>query len=191
MGFAESHIPRKTSELWGTRLCDKWRLVLEPWLRGTLSGVPVIQRALLHSLEMAQEDIARWCGRLDDREWHARPFDLPPVAFQVRHIARSLDRFCNYAEGVPLSPEQFAALAGEMDATGDRQSILSEFEASIEKTRKRLEAIIRQPLELSVSIGRQRLPATLAGLLVHAAEHTQRHVGQAITTAKVMIALRV
>jgi len=163
----------------------------EPWLRGTLSDVPVIQRALLHSLEMAHEDIARWCGELDDREWHARPFNLPSVAFQVRHIARSLDRFCCYAEGIPLSADQFTALAGEMVATGNRQSILSEFEASIEKTRRRLDSIIRQPLELSVSIGRQRLPTTLAGLLVHAAEHTQRHVGQAITTAKVMVALRV
>jgi uncharacterized damage-inducible protein DinB len=165
-------------------------VLLEPWLRGTLLDVPVVQRALLHSLEMAHEDISRWCGGLDDREWHARPFNLPSVAFQVRHIARSLDRFCCYAEGVPLSPEQFAALAGEVDPTGNQQSILSEFEANIERTRRRLDSIIRQPLELSVSIGRQRLPTTLAGLLIHAAEHTQRHVGQAITTAKVMVALR-
>ena len=162
----------------------------EPWLRGTLSDLPVVQRALLHSLEMAQEDIARWCSGLDDRELHARPFNLPSVAFQVRHIARSLDRFCSYAEGIPLSPEQFTALAGEMDANGNRQSIPSEFAESIENTRQRLEGIIRQPLDLAVSIGRKRLPTTLAGLLVHAAEHTQRHVGQAITTAKVMMALR-
>ena len=58
----------------------------EPWLRGTLTDVPVLQRALLHSLEMAQEDIAKWCGGLDDREFHARPFGLPSVAFQLRHI---------------------------------------------------------------------------------------------------------
>jgi uncharacterized damage-inducible protein DinB len=108
----------------------------------------------------------------------------------VRHIARSLDRFCSYAEGIPLSPEQFTALAGEMDANGNRQSIPSEFAESIENTRQRLEGIIRQPLDLAVSIGRKRLPTTLAGLLIHAAEHTQRHVGQAITTAKVITAQR-
>jgi len=62
----------------------------EPWLRGTLSDVPVVQRALLHSLQMAQEDTARWCRGLDDHELHARPFNLPSVAFQLRHIARSL-----------------------------------------------------------------------------------------------------
>ena len=82
----------------------------EPWLRGTLSNVPVVHRALLHSLEMAQEDTTKWCRDLDERELHARPFHLPSVAFQLRHIARSLDRFCSYAEGTPLTPAQFAAV---------------------------------------------------------------------------------
>ncbi len=162
----------------------------EPWLRGTLTDLPVLQRALLHSLQMAQEDMAKWCSGLDDRELHLRPFHLPSVAFQLRHIARSLDRFCCYAEGTPLSPEQLAALAGEMDGSGDRQTIFGELEKSIEKTRRRLDAIIRRPLDLPVRIGRKGLPTTLAGLLIHAAEHTQRHVGQAITTAKVIVAQR-
>ncbi len=162
----------------------------EPWLRGTLSDVPVVQRALLHSLEMAQEDTARWCRDLDDHELHARPFDLPSVAFQLRHIARSLDRFCSYAEGTPLSPQQFKSLASEMDGEGTRGSIFAELEESLEKTRQRLNAIIRQPADLPISIGRKALPTTLTGLLIHAAEHTQRHVGQAITTAKLILAQR-
>ena len=73
---------------------------------------------------MAQEDTAKWCGGLDEHELHSRPFQLPSVAFQLRHIARSLDRFCSYAEGTPLNPEQFAALASEMDATGNPRSRL-------------------------------------------------------------------
>ena len=32
-------------------------------------------------------------------------------------------------------------------------------------------------------VGRAGLPATVLGLLFHAAEHSTRHVGQAITTA--------
>jgi uncharacterized damage-inducible protein DinB len=163
----------------------------EPWLRGTLCEVPVVQRAVLHSLEMAQEDTAKWCRGLDEQELHARPFNLPSVAFQLRHIARSLDRFCTYAEGAPLSPEQFKALANEMESEGTRDSIFNELEESLEKTRQRLDAIVRQPPDLPVSIGRKALPTTLAGLLIHAAEHTQRHVGQAITTAKLIVAQRV
>jgi hypothetical protein len=162
----------------------------EPWLRGTLSDLPVVQRGLLHSLQMAEEDTAKWCGGLDDHEVHARPFHLPSIAFQLRHIARSLDRFCCYAEGVPLSQEQLAALTSEMDNSGTRESIFSELHASLENTRRRLDAIVLQPLDLPVRIGRKGLPTTLAGLLIHAAEHTQRHVGQAITTAKVILAQR-
>jgi uncharacterized damage-inducible protein DinB len=162
----------------------------EPWLQGTLTDLPVLQRAVLHSLQMAQEDTAKWCSTLDDREIQARPFGLPSLAFQLRHIARSLDRFCTYAEGTPLSHEQLTALANEMDNNGTRDSIFSELEAGLENTRRRLGVIVRQPLDTPIAIGRKYLPTTLAGLLVHAAEHTQRHVGQAITTAKVILAQR-
>jgi uncharacterized damage-inducible protein DinB len=165
-------------------------VVLEPWLRGTLTDLPVVQRALLHSLEMAQEDTAKWCGGLDDHEVHARPFQLPSVAFQLRHIARSLDRFCCYAEGTPLSERQLAALASEMDGTGTGDAIFRELEESLDKTRRRLPAIVLQPGDLPIKIGRKGLPTTLTSLLIHAAEHTQRHVGQAITTAKVIVAQR-
>jgi uncharacterized damage-inducible protein DinB len=162
----------------------------EPWLQGTLTEFPVLQRAVLHSLQMAQEDTAKWCSTLDDREIHARPFGLPSVAFQLRHIARSLDRFCCYAEGVPLNEHQLAVLASEMENDGTRESIFSELSASLETTRRRLDVIVRQPLDTPIAIGRKHLPTTLAGLLIHAAEHTQRHVGQAITTAKVILAQR-
>ena len=162
----------------------------EPWLQGTLTDLPVLQRALLHSLQMAQEDATKWCSTLNDHGIHERPFGLASVAFQLKHIARSLDRFCTYAEGIPLSHEQLTALANEMDTNGTRDSIFRELEASLEATRRRLDVIVRQPLDTPIAIGRKHLPTTLAGLLVHAAEHTQRHVGQAITTTKVIVALR-
>ncbi len=162
----------------------------EPWLRGTLKDFPVVQRALLHSLEMADEDLRKWCAPLSDREVNARPFGLPSVAFQVRHIARSLDRFCCYGQGIPLREEQFASLAAEMDPNGTTAEIFNEWKESLELTRKRLDVVVRQPLDASIAVGRQALPTTVAGLLVHAAEHTQRHVGQAITTTKVLLAQR-
>jgi len=36
------------------------------------------------------------------------------------------------------------------------------------------------------AVGRKALPSTTLGLLFHAAEHTTRHVGQAITMAKIV-----
>ena len=41
-------------------------------------------------------------------------------------------------------------------------------------------------LEQSRAVGKRGLPTTVAGLLVHIADHTQRHVGQAITTGKIL-----
>jgi uncharacterized damage-inducible protein DinB len=162
----------------------------EPWLSGTLTDLPPLQRAVVHSLQMAQEDTEKWCGNLTETELHARPYGLPSVAFQLRHIARSLDRFCTYAEAHLLTPEQFKALNTEMDPTGTPNSIFEELHTSLDQTKLRLAQIIRNPLETPINIGRKQLPTTLAGLLVHAAEHTQRHVGQAITTAKLLLAQR-
>src|SRR5260221_9269366 len=71
----------------------------EPWLRGTLTDIPPVQRAVLHALELAKEDLERWCGALSDEELNARPGEIAPIAFHIRHIGRSTDRLLTYAEG--------------------------------------------------------------------------------------------
>ena len=48
----------------------------EPWLRGTHPEIEPVVRSLIYSIEMAREDIAKWCGSLDDAEIHAQPFAL-------------------------------------------------------------------------------------------------------------------
>jgi hypothetical protein len=45
----------------------------EPWLRGSLADVPVLTRAVLHALNLAGEDIERWCAGLTDAELNGRP----------------------------------------------------------------------------------------------------------------------
>jgi hypothetical protein len=75
----------------------------EPWLRGTLTAVPPVQKAVLHALEMAKEDLERWCGSLTDAELNARPGEIASVAFHIRHIARSMDRLLTYAEAGTLT----------------------------------------------------------------------------------------
>jgi uncharacterized damage-inducible protein DinB len=39
-------------------------------------------------------------------------------------------------------------------------------------------------------VGRKQLPTSIGGALIHVADHAQRHVGQVVTTAKVIRALR-
>ena len=86
---------------------------VEPWLRGTHSDVPAVGRAVLHALDLALDDLAKWTEGLTDAEVHAQPLGLPTVAFHLRHIARSTDRLLSYAEGNQLTSVQLAALKTE------------------------------------------------------------------------------
>ena len=162
----------------------------EPWLRGSLTDVPAVQRAVLHALELAREDLAKWCGSLSDAELNARPGNLAPVAFHIRHIARSIDRLLTYAEGKELNSVQMDALRSELDPGAGRDELFAELADALEEGASRVRAFHRNVLEESRAVGKKRLPTTVGGLLVHIAEHTQRHVGQAITAAKIIVASR-
>jgi len=158
---------------------------VEPWLRGTLTEVESVRRAVLHSLEMAREDVELWAEGLSEEELFARPSGLPSVAFQLRHIVRSLDRLLSYAEGQQLSDAQIAALKSEMD-TGSRENVWQEFRAGVESAESRVRAIQPESFHEARGVGRKMLPTTVVSLLIHCAEHTQRHVGQLVTTTKVL-----
>jgi uncharacterized damage-inducible protein DinB len=162
----------------------------EPWLRGTLTDVPAVQRAVLHALELAREDLAKWCGNLSDAELNARPANLAAVAFHIRHISRSIDRLLTYAEGKELDGEQLHALRSELDPGASRDEIFAELAGALEKGASRVRAFGPNQLGEPRTVGKKRLPTAVGSLLIHIAEHTQRHVGQAITTAKVVVASR-
>ena len=161
----------------------------EPWLRGTLTDVPPVHRAVLHALELAKEDVQRWCGDLSDDQLNARPRGIASVAFHLRHIARSVDRLLTYAEGMRLNGDQFSALESETDARATSSGLFAEFDEALTQAALRIRALAPVPLDLPRKAGRKELPTTVGGLLVHVADHTQRHVGQAITTAKIVRAI--
>jgi len=158
----------------------------EPWLRGTLTDVAPVQRAVLHALELAKEDLSRWCGDLTDAQLNARPADIAPIAFHLRHICRATDRLLTYAEGNPLTPEQISAMKSELAPDATRDELFAELNESLDKAAARIRAFTVDALNQPRTVGRQQLPTTVAGLVVHVAEHAQRHVGQAITTAKIV-----
>jgi len=160
--------------------------MVEPWLRGTLTEFDAVRRQVLHALELAREDVEHWCAALTDAEMNARPAGVAPVAFHLRHIARSLDRLLTYAEGHGLALAQLSALAGELAEGARTEEVLAEFRAGIETAMDRVKAIAPDTFEAARGVGRKQLPTTVGGLLIHCAEHTQRHVGQAITTARIV-----
>jgi uncharacterized damage-inducible protein DinB len=157
----------------------------EPWLRGTETDVPAVARAVLHALQLAKEDIQKWCGELSDAELNDRPAEIAPVAFHVRHIARSIDRLLTYAEGKELNDQQIAQLKSEL-IPGTHDELFAEFDNVIADGESRVRALAKTNLEEARVVGKKQLPITVGGLLVHVADHTQRHVGQAITTAKLV-----
>ena len=162
----------------------------EPWLRGTHSDLPAVVRGVVHALELAQEDAQRWCGSLTAAEVDARVAGLPSVAFQLRHIAGSIDRLLTYAEGRGLHAEQLGALREEADAGATTDVLLAEYATALSRASERVIAFRRANLEEARTVGRRQLPSTLGGLLVHIADHTQRHSGQMVTTVKFIVALR-
>jgi uncharacterized damage-inducible protein DinB len=164
--------------------------MVEPWLRGTLTELDPLRRGLVHSLWMASEDVARWCSGLSDAEMEARPFGLPSVGFQMRHIVGSLDRLLTYAEGRQLDQEQRSALAAEMVEGRSRESSIGEFDGAMHLAEDRVMAFSPESYAEARGVGRKMLPTTVGGLLLHCAEHTQRHVGQMVTTAKVVVGMR-
>jgi uncharacterized damage-inducible protein DinB len=160
--------------------------MVEPWLRGTLSEVDAVRRGVLHALELAQEEVVRWGYGLTEEELEARPFGLPSVGFQMRHMTRSLDRLLTYAEGRQLSEEQLDALKSEMDGSGSREAVLAEFESGMRSAEARVMAFSQESYGEARGVGRKMLPTSVGGLLVHCADHTQRHTGQLVTTVKVL-----
>jgi uncharacterized damage-inducible protein DinB len=167
---------------------------LEPWMSGTHADVPAVGRAVLHALELALDDIPKWTSGLTDAEVQARPLGLPSVAFHLRHIARSVDRILTYAEGGQLNAEQLAALKAEQEGPElDAEPLavlIAEVETSFSNAGERIRVLATADFEVVRGVGRKRLPTTIGGALVHVADHTQRHVGQVVTTAKVLKAVR-
>lgn len=162
----------------------------EPWLRGTLGEVHFVQRSLLHALEQAGEDISRWCDDLTMDEMNARPHDLPSVAFQMRHICRSLDRLLTYGEGQPLDSMQLQALSNENAQGEDKEMSVGVFDEALKRAEMRVREFEPSKFEVQRFVGRAHLPTTAGSLLIHCAEHIMRHAGQLITTAKVVRAMR-
>ncbi len=163
---------------------------VEPWLRGTHTEVPAAGRAVLHALDLALDDLTKWTEGLNDAEAHSQPLGLPSIAFHLRHIARSTDRILTYAEGNQLSAEQLAVLKTEQGGEESLAELLAEVETSFRNAAERVRVLAAADLNAFRSVGRKQLPTSVGGALIHVADHTQRHVGQVVTTAKVLKALR-
>jgi len=161
----------------------------ETWLRGPMPDVSPLIAPVLRALQQAREDLSEHTAGLNDEQIWARPFGLAPAGFQLRHVAGSVDRLTTYLRGEQLGEEQMAALKAEMEPGASRDQLLAMVNEALERAEKQIRSLDPATLEDARTVGRKQLPTTVMGLLVHIAEHTQRHVGQAISAAKLARAL--
>jgi uncharacterized damage-inducible protein DinB len=157
----------------------------EVWLRGPIEGVPPHLQPVAHSLLQCREELQRLLsGMPADRIW--RSTGAASIGFHVRHAIGSLDRLFTYAHGALLSDAQRQALAQEShpDVNVTADDLLPALDAAIERALGQLRGTSEATLTERRVVGRAQLPSTVIGLLFHAAEHMQRHAGQAVTTAR-------
>src|SRR5690349_10275486 len=157
----------------------------EPWMRGPIEGVHPFLAPVFYSFQMAREDLEKCTAGLSSASIWATPHGLTSVGFHILHITGSTSRLMTYLQGRELTAAQLDALALEKVSAGQsREELL----AGLDRAFRDAEAVIRamDPATLgdARAVGRQHLPTTVIGLLTHIAEHTQRHVGQAIAAAK-------
>lgn len=165
----------------------------EVWLRGPVAGVPALLQPVAHSLLQSLEELRREMSDLSPAELRARPAGAASVEFHARHALGSLDRLTTYARGESLSATQLDTLSSESvpdphDDAGVR--LVSAYAEVVDRVMRQLASTADATLTEPREVGRARLPSTVIGLLVHAAEHAQRHLGQLTTTARIVRSAR-
>jgi len=111
------------------------------------------------------------------------------VGFHLRHLAGVLDRLFTYARGGQLSEAQLSYLALEPrpDPQARSADLVSAFARQVDRALAEIRTVDEETLTQARSVGRGKLPSTVLGLLVHSAEHVQRHVGQLLVTVRVQV----
>ena len=161
----------------------------EPWLRGPVTGIPVLLQPAAHAFIMSIEDCeAAATGLTADQLWHS-PGGAAAVGFHLRHLAGSTDRLLTYARGAALDASQKTALIAERTPglpPPGAAHLLQEWRAMVDRALAQLAATPESALLDFRGVGRAQLPSNVLGLLFHAAEHASRHTGQVVTTAKIV-----
>ena len=159
------------------------QVVSEPWLRGDLQEVHPLVRPAFFSFAQVREDLDKHVSVLSDEQvWRA--VSGTSVGFHVKHLAGSVDRLTTYLSGEMLTDAQLEALRNESSGTESVEELLGFVDEALRLGEQRLLAVDPATAYEVRTVGRKRLLTSVLGLIVHVCEHTQRHLGQAITTAK-------
>jgi uncharacterized damage-inducible protein DinB len=164
--------------------------VPEVWLRGPLPGIPASLQPVAHALLQAKEELYSLMEHFPDSFLWENPAGVASVGFHLQHLTGVLDRLFTYARGEALSQVQLKALSAEgrpSEAGSTVRSLLRDFDRQLAVSLVQLGRTSEKTLPETRWVGRAKTPSTQLGLLVHAAEHTMRHLGQLMVTARVLL----
>lgn len=160
----------------------------EVWLRGPVPDVPSLLQPVAHALLQAREEVSALLQDFPDDLLWTRPGGVASVGFHIQHLAGVVDRLFTYARGESLSDRQSRAreMEGEPPVPNvTARELVDRFYRQVDRAIEQLRATEERSLGEARGVGRAKLPSTVLGLLVHAAEHAQRHVGQLLVTTRV------
>jgi uncharacterized damage-inducible protein DinB len=151
-----------------------------------LPDIPPLLQPVAHALLQAREEVHSIMQDFPEERLWERPGGVASVGFHLQHLAGVLDRLFTYARGLSLNEDQLSALASEGKRKDVRiPELIDRFDRQVDLVLRELRQVEERSLTEYRSVGRAQLPSTVLGLLFHAAEHTQRHVGQLLVTVRV------
>jgi uncharacterized damage-inducible protein DinB len=163
----------------------------EAWMRGPIEGIDPMLMPVAHALIQARDELGQIASAVPAEHVWLRPGGAASIGFHVRHLGAALDRLFTYARDERLSDAQKAAFRAEGepgDPPAALPDLVNDAQAQIDRALDQLRRTSRDELLDFRGVGRAQLPSNVLGLLFHAAEHSTRHAGQLITTAKILAA---
>lgn len=161
----------------------------EVWQRGPVEGVPSLLQPAAHAILQAREEVIALMKDFPENSLWIKPAGMASAGFHLQHLSGVLDRLYTYARNEKLNPQQMQQLHDEAISSNENlnvRNLIERFNKQVDTAIVQLKNTDPSTLTEFRGIGRKQIPTTLIGLLFHAAEHTMRHLGQLIVTAKIV-----
>lgn len=161
----------------------------EFWLSGNIPGIASQLQPAAHALLQSRRELLQYTKDFPDTLLWKKAYGRASVGFHMQHLTGVLDRMLTYAIGKSLSEEQFKYLKneGNPETNTTISQLVDAFDIKVDEALEFFKTIPEIDLTKERTVGRKKLPSTVLGLLFHAAEHSQRHIGQLLVTVSVQI----
>jgi len=160
----------------------------EVWLRGPVKGIPNLLQPVAHALLQAGEDMHRYADEFPKELLWLKPAGRASVGFHLQHLTGVLDRMLTYARKKNLSDLQFEQLKeeGVENSNSSTIQLMQDFDSKVSEAMEYFKTVEVDTFTEDRFVGRKKMPSTHLGLLFHAAEHSQRHIGQMLVTISIL-----